>query len=62
MQILRLKSGPVRYRFEMRPVVSAATSRLFTALLNAGVLERTESGRIVFPFEAVKVELLLQAA
>ncbi len=33
-----------------------------TALLNAGVLERTEEGRIVFPFEAVKVEFLLQAA
>jgi predicted transcriptional regulator len=33
-----------------------------TALLNAGVLNRTEDGRIVFPFEAVKVEFLLQAA
>ncbi|MBL8490911.1 MAG: DNA-binding protein, partial [Rhodocyclaceae bacterium] len=33
-----------------------------TALLNAGVLQRTEEGRIVFPFEAVKVEFLLQAA
>ena len=33
-----------------------------TALLNAGVLERTEDGRVVFPFEAVKVEFLLQAA
>jgi predicted transcriptional regulator len=33
-----------------------------TALLSAGVLERTEEGRIVFPFEAVKVEFLLQAA
>jgi predicted transcriptional regulator len=33
-----------------------------TALLNAGVLSRTEDGRIVFPFEAVKVEFLLQAA
>jgi len=33
-----------------------------TALLAAGVLERTESGAIVFPFEAVKVEFLLQAA
>ena len=33
-----------------------------TALLNAGVLDRTEDGRIVFPFEAVKVEFLLQAA
>ncbi len=33
-----------------------------TALLNAGVLNRTEDGRIAFPFEAVKVEFLLQAA
>lgn len=33
-----------------------------TALLNAGVLDRTEDGQIVFPFEAVKVEFLLQAA
>ncbi|RTL54771.1 MAG: DNA-binding protein [Rhodocyclaceae bacterium] len=33
-----------------------------TALLNAGILDRTEDGRIVFPFVAVKVEFLLQAA
>jgi predicted transcriptional regulator len=33
-----------------------------TALLNAGLLDRTEDGRIVFPFEAVKVEFMLQAA
>ncbi|RJP40629.1 MAG: DNA-binding protein [Desulfobacteraceae bacterium] len=33
-----------------------------TALLNAGVLQRTDDGRIVFPFEAVKVEFLLHAA
>ena len=32
------------------------------ALLNAGVLDRAEGGGIVFPFEAVKVEFLLQAA
>jgi predicted transcriptional regulator len=32
------------------------------ALLNAGVLDRTDDGRIIFPFEAVKVEFLLQAA
>jgi len=30
-------------------------------LLNAGVLDRAEDGRIVFPYEAVKVEFLLQA-
>ncbi len=33
-----------------------------TALLNAGVLDRTDDRRIIFPFEAVKVEFLLQAA
>ena len=33
-----------------------------TALLNAGVIDRTDDGRIIFPFEAVKVEFLLQAA
>jgi predicted transcriptional regulator len=33
-----------------------------TALLNAGVLDRMSDGRIVFPFEAVKVEFLLKAA
>jgi predicted transcriptional regulator len=33
-----------------------------TALLTAGVINRTDDGRIVFPFEAVKVEFLLQAA
>lgn len=33
-----------------------------TALLSAGVLSRTEGGEIEFPFEAVKVEFLLQAA
>jgi predicted transcriptional regulator len=33
-----------------------------TALLSAGVIDRTEDGRIVFPFEAVKVEFLLRAA
>ena len=33
-----------------------------TALLNAGVLNKTEDGYIVFPYEAVKVEFLLEAA
>jgi predicted transcriptional regulator len=33
-----------------------------TALLNAGVLSKTEDGHIVFPYEAVKVEFLLRAA
>ena len=33
-----------------------------TALLNAGVLDRVEGGGIIFPFEAVKVEFLLEVA
>ena len=33
-----------------------------TALLNTGVVDRAEGGGIVFPFEAVKVEFLLEAA
>ena len=32
------------------------------ALLNAGVLDRTEKGRVVFPFDAVRVEFTLRAA
>ena len=33
-----------------------------TALLEAGVLSRADDGRIVFPYDAVKVEFLLRAA
>ncbi|MDY6904541.1 MAG: DNA-binding protein [Thermodesulfobacteriota bacterium] len=33
-----------------------------TALLNAGILDHTDDGRIIFPYEAVKVEFLLYAA
>jgi predicted transcriptional regulator len=32
------------------------------ALLDAGVLDRQNDGRIVFPFDAVHVEFVLQAA
>ena len=32
------------------------------ALLNAGLLNRTDNGRIEFPFQAVKVEFVLEAA
>jgi hypothetical protein len=30
-------------------------------LLNTGVLDRVEDGRILFPFDTVKVEFLLHA-
>lgn len=33
-----------------------------TALLNAGVLDRADGGGILFPYEAVKIEFMLQAA
>ena len=57
-------AGPVSIREAARRVgrdVKAVHSDV-VALLNAGVLDRAEGGGIVFPFEAVKVEFLLQAA
>ena len=57
-------AGPVSIREAARRVgrdVKAVHGDV-TALLNAGVLARTADGQIVFPFEAVKVEFLLQAA
>ena len=57
-------AGPVSIREAARLVgrdVKAVHGDV-TALLNAGVLDRTEQGGVVFPFEAVKVEFLLQAA
>lgn len=65
-QLLRVLcgAGPVSIREAARRVdrdVKAVHSDV-TALLNAGVLDRTEGGEIVFPYDAVKVEFLLQAA
>ncbi len=57
-------AGPVSIREAARRVgrdVKAVHGDV-TALLGAGVIDRIEDGRIVFPFEAVKVEFLLQAA
>jgi len=57
-------AGPVSIREAARRVdrdVKAVHSDV-TALLNGGILDRTDDGRIVFPFDAVKVEFLLQAA
>lgn len=57
-------AGPISIREAARRVerdVKAVHSDI-TALLNAGVLDRVEDGRVVFPFEAVKVEFLLHAA
>ena len=57
-------AGPVSIREAARRVgrdVKAVHSDV-TALLSAGVLSRVEGGGVEFPFEAVKVEFLLQAA
>lgn len=32
------------------------------ALLNAGVLQKTDNGKIMFPFDAVRVDVTLRAA
>jgi predicted transcriptional regulator len=32
------------------------------ALLNAGVIQRTADGRILFPFDAIHVDVMLRAA
>ena len=57
-------AGPVTVRDAAHRVgrdVKAVHTDLM-ALLSAGVLNRSESGQIEFPYEAVKVEFLLQAA
>ena len=57
-------AGPVSIREAARRVgrdVKAVHGDV-TGLLNAGVLSRTAEGKIEFPFQAVKVEFLLQAA
>src|SRR6266436_2079935 len=32
------------------------------ALLDAGIVQKTEEGRVVFPFDAIRVEMMLHAA
>lgn len=57
-------AGPVSVREAARRVkrdVKAVHGDI-TALVAAGVLNKTESGQVEFPFDAVKVEFLLQAA
>ncbi len=57
-------AGPMSIREAARRVdrdVKAVHSDV-TALLAAGILDRTADGQIEFPFEAIKVEFLLQAA
>lgn len=57
-------AGPMSIREAARRVerdVKAVHADV-TALLLAGVIDRTEAGQIEFPYEAVKVEFLLDAA
>ena len=57
-------AGPVSIREAARRVgrdVKAVHADV-TAMLLAGVLDRTESGQIEFPYQAVKVEFMLEAA
>ncbi len=57
-------AGPVSIREAARRVnrdVKAVHGDV-TALLNAGILTRTADGGIEFPYKAVKVEFMLQAA
>ncbi len=56
------KSGkPHRSARRVQRDVKAVHSDV-TALLSAGLLNRTKTGGVEFPYEAVKVEFLLQAA
>lgn len=57
-------AGPVSIREAARRVgrdVKAVHGDV-TALLNAGILERSAEGGVEFPFDAVKVEFMLKAA
>ncbi len=56
--------GPVSIRETARRVGRdvKAVHRDVTALLEAGLIARTEQGLIEFPYDAVKVEFLLKAA
>lgn len=57
-------AGPVSIREAARRVARdvKGVHGDVTALLEAGLLNRTGSGAIEFPYEAIKVEFLLQAA
>jgi predicted transcriptional regulator len=57
-------AGPVTLREAARRVerdVKAVHGDV-RALLDAGILQKTEEGRIVFPFDAVHVNFMLKAA
>ena len=56
--------GPVSIRETARRVQRdvKGVHRDIMALLNAGLMVKTEDGKIEFPYDAVKVEFLLEAA
>jgi len=57
-------AGPVTLREAARRVerdIKAVHGDVH-ALLNAGILQKTDAGRIVFPFDAVRVNFMLKAA
>ena len=57
-------AGPVTIREVARRVnrdVKAVHGDVH-ALLNAGVLQKTEDGLVVFPFDAIRVDVMLHAA
>jgi predicted transcriptional regulator len=57
-------AGPVTVREVARRVgrdIKSVHTDL-TALQKAGVLDKTAEGQVVFPYESIKVEFLLQAA
>jgi predicted transcriptional regulator len=57
-------AGPLTIRATARRVdrdVKAVHGDI-QALLNAGILRKTEAGRVEFPFDAIRVEVMLHAA
>lgn len=57
-------AGPVSSREAARRVgrnVKAVHSDV-TALLKAGILQKTDKGQIVFPYDSVRVNFMLHAA
>ena len=57
-------AGPVTIRDAARRVHrdAKAVHGDVHALLNAGVLKKTEDGLVVFPFNAIRVDVMLHAA
>lgn len=57
-------AGPVSIREAARRLgrdIKAVHSDVHL-LLNAGILQKTDDGRVVFPFDAVHVDFMLEAA